>query len=282
MDWIKSGLRYVKDIVDENGLKPPEWFLFHLVKKRNWLCEYNIMKFCLRRLCMKYEMYKTNFVNEICTHKIYFRKSCIVNPKDYKCKLFYSILRDKKFDAPSHQSFLSRMFNIQRKSSWSAIYIQKISNIYDKKVAEFNFKMMHNLLSNRYILSKWKHDIDRNCVICNGIIENNEHLIYSCSNVVEIWSKASNSLKFNISWKNIVIGFYDEVNDKTVLINNIISFIAYRIYKYKMFCRIHNNPESYTDLRKHVKFSLQNYYFVLSNTSCKHNIALFKKISDVL
>ena len=282
MDWIKSGLRYVKDIVDENGLKPPEWFLFHLVKKRNWLCEYNIMKFCLRRLCMKYELYKTNFVNEICTHKIYFRKSCFVNPKDYKCKLFYSILRDKKFDAPSHQSFLSRMFNIQRKSSWSAIYTQKISNIYDKKVAEFNFKMMHNLLSNRYILSKCKHDIDRNCLICNGIIENNEHLIYSCSNVVEIWSKASHSLKFNISWKNIVIGFYDEVNDKTVLINNIISFIAYRIYKYKMFCRIHNNPESYTDLRKHVKFSLQNYYFVLSKTSCKHNIALFKKISDVL
>ena len=131
MDWIKSGLRYVKDIVDENGLKPPEWFLFHLVKKRNWLCEYNIMKFCLRRLCMKYELYKTNFVNEICTHKIYFRKSWIVNPKDYKCKLFYSILRDKKFDAPSHQSFLSRMFNIQRKSSWSAIYIQKKS-YYDK------------------------------------------------------------------------------------------------------------------------------------------------------
>ena len=49
-----------------------------------------------------------------------------------------------------------------------------------------------------------------------------------------------------------------------------------------MFCRIHNNPESYTDLRKHVKFSLQNYYLVLSKTFCKHNIALFKKISDVL
>ena len=36
----------------------------------------------------------------------------------------------------------------------------------------------------RYIVSKWKHDIDRNCLNCNGIIiENNEHLIYSCSNV---------------------------------------------------------------------------------------------------
>ena len=61
MDWIKSGLRYVKDVVDENGLKPPEWFLFHLVKKRNWLCEYNIMKSCLRRLCMKYEHTRYTF-----------------------------------------------------------------------------------------------------------------------------------------------------------------------------------------------------------------------------
>ena len=33
IDWIKSGFRHVKDIVDENGLRPPEWFLLHLVKK---------------------------------------------------------------------------------------------------------------------------------------------------------------------------------------------------------------------------------------------------------
>ena len=140
---------------------------------------------------------------------------------------------------------------------------------------------MHNLLCNRYALSKWKRDIDKYCLLCHDSIENNEHLIFSCKNVQEIWKKASVCLKFSVSWKTIVIGFYDEVNDKTVLMNNIISFIAYRIYKYKMFCRIHK-AESYSDIRKHIQFSLLNYYFVLSKTSCTQSVALFKRMSDIL
>ena len=113
-------------------------------KKRNWLCEYDIMKHCFRKLCPKYELNRSNFITAACTYKIYIQKNRIMNSKDYKCNLFYSILRDKKFDTLLHQSFLARNFKLQRKSSWCAIYIQQIKNIYDRKVAEFNFKLMHN------------------------------------------------------------------------------------------------------------------------------------------
>ena len=90
-------------------------------------------------------------------------------------------------------------------------------------------------------------------VYINDSIENNEHLIFSIENIQEILKKASvYCLKFSVSWKTIVNGLYDEVNDKTVLINNIISFIAYRIYKYKMFSRIQNKAKSYFDIRKHI------------------------------
>ena len=87
---------------------------------------------------------------------------------------------------------------------------------------------------------------------------------------------------FDVSWKNIILGFYDELNDKTILLNNIISFIAYRIYKYKMFCRLDNNRESIGDIRKHIKHSLLNQYYVLMKTSCSQNISLFEKISNAL
>ena len=97
----------------------------------------------------------------------------------------------------------------------------------------------------------------------------------------EIWKKASECLKFSVSWKTVVVGFYDKVNDKTVLINNSISFIGYRIYKYEMFCKIQNKAESYTDIRKHIKFSLLNNYYVLSKTSWTQNIALFRRWSDI-
>ena len=43
-EWSKSNLLYVKDIVDVNGLKSLNWFYENLILKRNWLCQYNIMK----------------------------------------------------------------------------------------------------------------------------------------------------------------------------------------------------------------------------------------------
>lgn len=43
-DWLKSGIKYLNDIVNENGLKPAEWFSDQLVCKRNWICEYMIIK----------------------------------------------------------------------------------------------------------------------------------------------------------------------------------------------------------------------------------------------
>ena len=132
---------------------------------------------------------------------------------------------------------------------------------------------MHNLLCNRYSLSKWKRDIDKYCVLCHDSIENNEHLIISCENVREICKKASVCLTFSVSWKTIVIGFYDEVIDKTV---------AYRTYKYKMFCRIQNKAESYSGIRKHIQFSVLNHYFVLSKTTYTQIVALFKRMSDIL
>jgi hypothetical protein len=33
--WLKSGLRYVNDIIDENGIKPIEWFTDKLICKKN-------------------------------------------------------------------------------------------------------------------------------------------------------------------------------------------------------------------------------------------------------
>ena len=41
---------YVKYIVNENGLKSAQWFMLNLALKRNWLCEYNMMKYCLRNI----------------------------------------------------------------------------------------------------------------------------------------------------------------------------------------------------------------------------------------
>ena len=52
------------------------------------------------------------------------------------------------------------------------------------------------------------------------------------------------AMNFEIKWKNAILGFYLEDNRKISLFNTIIWFVAYRIYKYKMWCRLENITET--------------------------------------
>lgn len=45
-------------------------------------------------------------------------------------------------------------------------------------------------------------------------------------------------MQVDIMWKHVVIGFYYENNCKVQFLNDIISYFAYRIYKFKMSCRL--------------------------------------------
>ena len=92
----------------------------------------------------------------------------------------------------------------------------------------------------------------------------------------------STCLKFDIGWKHIIIGFYEEINNKTILLNNLISYIACRIYKFKMHCRIKGDNESSQNMTSNIKTALSNYYKTLLKINTNIHITLFKKVSDVL
>jgi hypothetical protein len=46
-NWYDAGILYVNDIVDENGIKPIEYFSNRLPNKSNIICEYIIIKKCI-------------------------------------------------------------------------------------------------------------------------------------------------------------------------------------------------------------------------------------------
>ena len=50
-NWVKSGLLYVKDIFNENGLlKSSEQIIDILIKKSNWICDYKIIQQVLKNM----------------------------------------------------------------------------------------------------------------------------------------------------------------------------------------------------------------------------------------
>ena len=102
--------------------------------------------------------------------------------KNIKCKLYYNSLLVKK-QLSSYQSILSREFHIHDSFTWCKIYLNKIKYFSDPIIAEFNYKLLHNILNNNYLVGKWKVGFDMHCRYCTAEIENTKHLIYECCNV---------------------------------------------------------------------------------------------------
>ena len=46
--WLNAGILYVKDLVNENGVKPLNYFSNILTKKHNIYCEYLVIKNCFK------------------------------------------------------------------------------------------------------------------------------------------------------------------------------------------------------------------------------------------
>ena len=257
MNWIKSGILHVKDLFTENGFKDIQEF--DLKCKVNWLCEYKIMRFVFKNVNVHYKERHMNNVNL----QFLFKNGSFELIKEKSCKFFNDIFVHQKFKRPNMEKIWEKEFDLVKPVAWNMIYKNNIRNIVDKNVAEFKYKLIHNLLCNRYMLSKWKPDVNNKCSFCGNIVENTKHLIFDCPNVANIWSAAESVLKTKIQWKHVVLGFFYESNTKVRNFNFILAYIACRIYKTKMFFRIKNKPEMPNDLSMKIKLDCQKVYLTI-------------------
>jgi hypothetical protein len=94
------------------------------------------------------------------------RYKCVI--LDYPCnngfihlnrnisKLFYNMFIKKKHLRPVSEERWNNIFNLDyNKIKFSDIYVNKICKIEDKKISEFNYKVLNRILVNRKDLHKW-------------------------------------------------------------------------------------------------------------------------------
>ena len=280
-NWIKSGILYVKDLFDENGNFIDLAYLSNVLhNKNNWLCEYKCIKSIFRKLGKHFHFENAKFVNIRQTHHYYFMNG-LHNVMGQRCNFYYNILLMKKFRRPCYQTIVARDLNIQDKKCWTNIYLNKVKDISDTKVAEFNYKLLNNILCNNYLVSKWNPTVKKECTVC-GAIEITKHLIFECTNVKNIWTILGFILNFEVQWKHVLVGFYYEKSEKVSMLNNLISYVACRMYKYKMFCRLETLEESEYAIRYNLKSSLKFYTSVLKHNKCMLQSKYFEKLSNAL
>ena len=150
-------------------------------------------------------------------------------------------LLKKKFQNPIYEIVLSNEFHIEDRKLGQNINRSKMKEIFDKSVAEFNYKLLNNILNNNYMVtcSKWNKEVQKYYSVCFTQVENSRHLIYECRNVVQIWNIVNATLNFDVSCKNIILGFYYENTQKVQFHILHVEYI-----QEKCFCTLENLPET--------------------------------------
>ena len=152
------------------------------------------------------------------------------------------------------------------KCLWTKIYSQKVILLFDKKLSEFNFKLLHNIVPCGYVLAKWEPQIVADCDICN-VNENVKHMLYDCPSVFDIWELVSLAVGFHIKWKHLVCGFLTcDSCDKIIFYNLIFTIIMYAIFK--------ENSRA--------KFEQLNYKDIKIKYAVKRNLICYRNVINVL
>ncbi len=113
---------------------------------------------------------------------------------------------------------------------WSSIYNNKVWDVKEKKLSEFNYKLLCNILYTKSTISKWNPNIDINCDYCNEP-QTPRHLIFECPRVNNLWKLIGTCINLDISYRHIVVG--NTVTNQIICSRNLLlSYVAYGIYKF--------------------------------------------------
>ena len=162
----------------------------------------------------------------------------------------------KKFKKPYYQNVWEAKFKLPKNViNWKKIYEKKVKNCPDRKIAEFNYKLLLDKVPNGTFLQKWKKDVSEKCVYC-GTSEDTEHLLFACHRVKEIWCKIGDSIGTVISWKRLILG-YQDASKKCENIERLLSIVLYIVFKNWIMTRNESLDRNHTDLSKFLKAELK-------------------------
>ncbi len=133
------------------------------------------------------------------------------------------LLEQKKYVPTSMIAWID-MFGINE-FDLKKVCLKKIVQIKDLKLAETNFKILHNTLPCGDNLLKWKKKNTSNCSICH-VRESIAHLICDCVYAQQIWTVFTNVFEIDINLEDIVFG-----QNMTCEMNLMISLTVYLLYK---------------------------------------------------
>ena len=234
--WKESNINFIDDIINNGGLfKSGEEIYRKLNNKTNWLIEYktilkSIPKAWKEKLqtCNANDKVKKEF-------KPYINLSNRpIYDLPFKAREYYSILINKIRKRSFIENYWSNLF--PDRPIWTKIYETRIKNQKIKKIADFHFKLLHQVLPSQEKLHRWKISNTDTCRFGCTINETYNHLFITCPRLLSLRIFIEDILKqlgydIKLSYKILIFG-YKITYTAYEQINALLSHIFYAIYKY--------------------------------------------------
>ena len=233
--WKNSNINFIDDLLDENGNFKTGKDIFEKLKSTaNWIAEYQKIINAIpghwkekRKSGPKHTKVKKVIIPFLTDTKQIF-------DLPYKAKGYYSLLIKKV----QKRTYIEKHWNsiFPDKAEWSHIYLQRIKNQTNKKLADFHYKLIHKILLNQENLFQWKISPSKKCRFGCNVTENYNHQFVECSHLqglIQLIEKIFASLKYSIklTYKTLIFG-YKIKYPAYKLVNQLISHLFHAIYIY--------------------------------------------------
>ena len=261
-DWYEKGIKFVSDIIDDEG----NLYNFEALKAK-----YNLrgtildFRAFIRRLP---ELWK-NLINDN-------RITCMLTKFDVRCNVYLQVLlRDKKGCRRLYDVMVPTKL-MQSSTKWEQeigqigeeemkIYNSVIPTLKEIKLRDFQYKITNKILVTKSFLYRINKVDDNLCEYCRQNPETIHHLFVHCNTVkifwreLEAWLINNFNLRISLNDKNILFSY----EQKHKLINYILLLAKYYVYSNKFSGR-RLNIESFKSIL-HRKYKSEKYLANLNN-----------------
>lgn len=218
--WLKSDIRYIKDIWDDNknSFISETSLLNKLRQTNNWMTQYLTIKQAIPKNWLAIiKGDHVNIANSEPTVKISEEEKILIRGKELKKTQNRDILffLHMNYSRPRCENYWEGKFNkkIPWKQIWQNLNECKVKN----KIRDFQWKSIHNTLNTNARL-KLMQKSNGMCPLCNKDQETQSHLFKNCnvirSLVIKIGNKLNDLNLNSISEENIIFGYDENLSRK--------------------------------------------------------------------
>lgn len=268
-DFFRAGAWYVNDLYSNDG---------SVVPFQTWVSRgvgrYNMIKWMgLIQKTRKMHTGRDEPTNEV--KLLYFQSKGPI--AQLNNKVIYNGLLASKIPHTTNIYVPRTAKHLGNDISWKEVYVRAYRTPIDTKTKDFQYRFIHDLLSNKYWLHKWGIKDTAACYYCNNEEENIVHMFWSCPKTRQFWQELSefcqnrSIIQEDICIDDVFIG----VNEDTLC---TIIFVA-KTFIYNK--RIHDQQFTFNPFLIFLsKFKLNEFSIAKANNTIEDWLEKWKFLPD--